>query len=177
MAMKGTKRFRSGAWRLKVFAGWDPATGKRIDLYETVKAPNNRAGAKAADARLAEMVAAVESGERPSPKSPARARPSGMTVTELADRWEAAHRPRQNERTGQWIGWSPKTHRDKFRRYILPTIGDHLADGVTGIDLDDFYRQLEDESGLSPSSSAPSDGSLAAASTTIGRAARHPQRW
>jgi len=63
--MKGTKRSRSGAWRRKVFAGWDPGTGKRVDLYETVKAPNNRAGAKAADTRLAEMVAAVESGERP----------------------------------------------------------------------------------------------------------------
>jgi integrase len=149
--MKGTKRFRSGAWRLKVFAGWDPVTNKRIDLYETVKAPNNRAGAKLADARLAEMVTSVESGQ-PTPERP-RAGGGGMTVRELAERWEATNRPRQNERTGEWIGWSPKTaktHSDNFRLYILPDLGNRQAQKVTGLMLDDLYLELERERGLSP---------------------------
>lgn len=61
--MKGNKRWRAGAWRLAVFTGFDPETGKRVDVYATVKAPNNRAGAKLADAKLAEMISAVEAGQ------------------------------------------------------------------------------------------------------------------
>ena len=57
--MSGNKRWRAGAWRLGVFTGFDPETGKRIDAFATVRAPSNRAGAKLADAKLAEMVAAV----------------------------------------------------------------------------------------------------------------------
>jgi len=49
--VRGHKRYRSGAWRITVFAGWDPVTGKRIDIHETVKGPDNRAGAKLADDR------------------------------------------------------------------------------------------------------------------------------
>jgi len=44
--VKGHKRFRSGAWRLTVFAGWDPVTPERIDIHETVRAPDNRLGAE-----------------------------------------------------------------------------------------------------------------------------------
>ena len=65
--MKGHKRWRSGAWRLAVFAGIDAETGKQRYVNETVHAPNNRAGAKAADARLAELIAAVENGRTPEP--------------------------------------------------------------------------------------------------------------
>src|SRR5438552_9037786 len=107
--MKGSKRFRSGSWTLKVSAGRDPVTGKRIELYETVHAPNNRKGAKEADLRLAELVAAVETGRDPERRS--RPSASGPTVAEIAERWQAVNAPRQNKRTGDWIGWSPKTAR------------------------------------------------------------------
>jgi hypothetical protein len=60
--MKGHKRYRSGAWRLVVHTGVGPATGRRRSIHETVHGPENRAGAKAANARLAELIAAVESG-------------------------------------------------------------------------------------------------------------------
>ncbi len=75
-------------------------------------------------------------------------------LRELAARWQRANRPRQDQRTGQWIGWSPKTaktHADNFRAYILPTLGDHDAAGITGLDLDDLNSLLESELGLSPS--------------------------
>jgi hypothetical protein len=97
--MKGHRRFRSGAWRLAVFAGVDPDTGRKRYLFETVRSPNNRMGAKAADARLAQLIAAVEDGRapatRPSPKADV------LTLSELAARWQSANRPRQNQRTGQ----------------------------------------------------------------------------
>lgn len=118
--MRGHKRWRSGAWRLGVFARIDAETGKQRYVNETVHAPNNRVGAKAADARLAELIAAVESGRTPEPARKPEA--NVLTVDALAARWQAANRPRQNERTGDWIGWSPKTaktHADKFRRYYV----------------------------------------------------------
>jgi integrase len=149
--MKGHKRFRSGAWRLAVFAGIDPDTGRQRYVHETVHAPNNRAGAKTADARLAQLIVAVEEGRAPTAR--ARRKADVLTMRELAERWQRAKRPRQNRRTGQWIGWSPKTaktHLDNFRAYILPTLGDHDVAGITGLDLDDLYSTLENDCGLSP---------------------------
>ena len=146
--MRGSKRYRSGAWRLVVFTGWDPATGKRRNLYETVHGPENRVGAKAADARLAELIAAVESGATPAPT----AGPSGPTVAQLADRWQRANKPRIDERTGTCSGWSPKTaktHADNFRLYLLPGLGRRRASSVSGADLDDLYAHLADERELS----------------------------
>ena len=148
--MKGHKRWRAAAWRVTVFTGFDPATGKRVDAHATVRAPNNRAGAKLADAKLAEMIAAVEGGQLGA----ARSAPSsgGLTFAELASRWEHANRSRQVERTGEWVGWSPKTaktHRDNFERYIFPKLAKVQAKRVSGFDLDDLYRALEDR-GLSP---------------------------
>ncbi len=46
------------------FAGVDPDTGRKRYLFETVRSPNNRAGAKAADAHLAQLIAAVEERTR-----------------------------------------------------------------------------------------------------------------
>ena len=43
--MRGHKRYRSGAWRLVVFAGFDEETGRRVDVHETVPGLDNRAGA------------------------------------------------------------------------------------------------------------------------------------
>jgi hypothetical protein len=116
--MRGHKRFRSGAWRLSVFAGLDRDTGRQRYVHETVHAPNNRAGAKAADARLAQLISAVEGGRVPVPRPAPRA--DVLTLTELAARWQRVNRPRQDLRTGQWIGWSPKTaktHADNFRAH------------------------------------------------------------
>jgi hypothetical protein len=98
-----------------------------------------------------QLVAAVEEGRAPA----ARPSPNAdvLTFRELAARWQRANRPRQNQRTGQWIGWSPKTaktHADNFRAYILPTLGDHDVAGITGLDLDELYSMLESELGLSP---------------------------
>jgi hypothetical protein len=121
--VKGHKRYRSGGWRLAVFAGTDPHTGRQRYIHETVRAPNTRAGAKAADARLAELIVAVEEGRAPAAHAPRTA--DVLTMRELAERWTSSNQPRQNRATGQWIGWSPKTaktNRDNFQSYILPRL-------------------------------------------------------
>jgi integrase len=72
----------------------------------------------------------------------------------VANRWQHANRPRNDGRTGEWVGWSPKTaktHADNFRLYILPSLGHRDAATVTGLQLDDLYGYLEDERGLSAS--------------------------
>jgi integrase len=149
--MRGHKRFKEGAWRLAVANGFDPLTGRRRTIYETVPAANNRAGAKLADARLAELIAAVESGRYPDARdTPGR----GPSVAEIAAAWQEANRPRQDPRSGDWIGWSPKTAKtvaDNFRHHILPVIGPWHAEQVSGVHLDRLYRSLEQETGLSPS--------------------------
>jgi integrase len=133
-----------------VFTGFDPVSGKRLNIYDTVRAPNTRAGAKSADARLAAIISAVEEGRE---VESANGRRNALPMASLAERWQKANRPRQNERTGDWIGWSPKTaktHADNFRLYILPTLGERDATKVTGLQLDELYRELEDR-GLSAS--------------------------
>ena len=103
--MRGHKRFRSGAWRVSVAAGTDPETGRRRSVFETLRVPNNRAGAKRADARLAELIVAVDAGRVPESDSQVG---RGPTVVELATMWQEANRPRRDQR-GTWTDWSPKT--------------------------------------------------------------------
>jgi integrase len=134
---------------LVVAAGLDPDTGRRRSVFETVHAPDNRAGAKLADARVAELIAAVESGQDPKPADAH----SGLTVAELAALWQEAFKPR-DDRHGQWLGSSPKTAKtiaDNFRLYLLPEIGRRRAASVTAVQLDRLYQKLQDESELSPS--------------------------
>ncbi|MGH3628105.1 MAG: tyrosine-type recombinase/integrase [Sciscionella sp.] len=147
--MRGHKRFRAGAWRLVVAAGRDPVTGRRLSIYESVQAPNNRAGAKRADARLAELIAGVEAGDAPEPGG----RRTGPTVAELAAAWQEVKRPHRDRRSGEWLGWSPKTAKtveDNFRSYLLPMIGGYRAEQLTGVELDRVYRHLLSDRGLSP---------------------------
>ena len=123
---------------------------RRRTINETVRDPKNRGGAKLADARLAELIPAVESGRYPDhQEKPAH----GLTVGEIAKAWQEANRPRQDRRSGDWLGWSPKTTKtvgDNFRHHILPVIGTWNANNVTGVHLDRLYLKLEQETGLSP---------------------------
>lgn len=160
--MKGHKRFRSGAWRLVVAGGIDPVTGRRLSIHETVRAPDNRAGAKLADARLAELIVAVETGQGAEHRE---ASGPGPSVTEIAQAWQEAHRPHRDRRSGDWLGWSPKTAKtvaDNFRFHILPAIGTWRADRVTGVHLDRLYRSLEEETQLSASVIARCHGQIRA---------------
>lgn len=110
-------------------------------MYGTVRAPDNRAGAKLADARLAEFISAIESGRDPEPAGVR----NGPTVAEVAEAWQEANRPHQDRRSGDWIGWSPKTAKtmaDNFRCYLLPVLGRRRAQQVGGVEIDRLYQRL-----------------------------------
>jgi hypothetical protein len=83
--MRGHKRFKDRSWRLIVDAGKDPMTGKRRQIFRTVRAPNTRGGAQAADVELARLIVEVTSGET--------APSAQITVGELLVRW-VEHRRR-----------------------------------------------------------------------------------
>ena len=102
----------------------------------------------------AELVVAVTSG-RATAKSPdEQTTKHGPTVAELARDWQEVNQPRQQRKTAEWVGWSPKTAvtvADNFRIHILPAIGTYLADQVTGLHLDRLYRSMQVRNGLSAS--------------------------
>jgi hypothetical protein len=84
--MAGTVRERSpGHWQLRVFVGRDPVTGKPKQLSRSYAADRREPGAgkRAAEKKLASLVAAVERGEDGGAdrgKRPVRPRPSAGRV-------------------------------------------------------------------------------------------------
>ena len=99
LAVRGHKRFKEGSWRLIVANGFGPLTGRRRSVYETVRAPNNRAGAKKADARLAELITTVESGRYPEQQGRLA---TGRRLPISRTAWQC--HPRQDRRSGDWLG-------------------------------------------------------------------------
>lgn len=127
--MRGTVRYRNGAWRLQVYAGRD-ATGKRRQVSRTVHAPDTRDGRREAERALARLVVEVDAGA---------ARPSeAMTVDELLARWVAAKAP----------AWSPKTRQDNERTcrlHISPYIGTTRVERLRPLDVAHLYSTLRTE--------------------------------
>lgn len=126
--MAGYKRERAkGVWELAVYVGKDPVTGKRRYRWETF-----RGGSRAADRRLAELVADAQATTR-------------ETVGYLLDQWL---RLREAE------GLSPTTLRS-YRGYIenriRPALGTIRLDKLTAGDLREFYASLA-HAKLKPSS-------------------------
>jgi hypothetical protein len=123
----GHKRFRAGAWRLTVEGPPDPITGKRQQVYRTVREPNTRAGAKAADIELSKLVVEVDA-QRVLPSS-------GVTVGQLMERWVAHRRPGWEERSpGQ-----PDATLARIRDHITPKLGNVAVDRLRPIDVDNLY--------------------------------------
>ena len=109
--MAGHKRFRSGAWRLTVEGPLDPITGKRQQLNRTVRQPNMKAGARAADVELAKRLVEVDA-RRVLPST-------GVTVSQLMARWVAHRRPGWEDRSpGQ-----PDATLARIRNHIVPKLG------------------------------------------------------
>jgi hypothetical protein len=110
--MRGHKRFKDGAWRLTVEASKDPITGKRRAVNRTVRAPNTRAGAQAADVELARLIIEVTSGE---------AAPSAhITVGELLMRWVEHRRRAWEARSPGQPDWTLSV----IRKHFIPRLGD-----------------------------------------------------
>lgn len=145
--MKGYRRWRSGAWRLTVYAGTDPATGKERRVYKTVHAPNNRTGESAADRALAKLITEVSAGEHTASDD--------MSLAELLERWQQTRA----------FAWSPKTALERRRLvdvHLVPELGDRRIDRLRAIDLQQYLdRKLA--AGLAPSTVAAHAAAVRAA--------------
>jgi len=136
--MAGSLRERSpGRWELRVFIGQDPVTGNPLQITRTYSADRKEPGAgkRAAEKKLAALMAAAERGEYGG---------TGATTGSLLDEWTA-----HSERMGR----SPTTlyeYRRKIDKSIRPDLGAMRLDKLTAHDLDKLYaRQLA--AGLSSS--------------------------
>jgi integrase len=121
--MAGSMRQRGeNSWNLRVYAGRDPVTGRKISIERTVRG-NKREASKV----LAAMVA--EADRRPVTAA------GKSTVASLCREWLDHAAP----------SFSPKTV-ETTRMYIedpiVPAIGSIPVAKLTPTDLDRFYRQL-----------------------------------
>lgn len=132
--MAGHKRFKDGAWRLTVEGPRDPLTGRRRPVNATVRAPNNRAGAQAADLELAKLVVAVAAGKV--------APPSNVTVAELVERYVEARRKPWEERSPGQPDWTLNV----ARRWIHPYIGEVPVAKLRPVDIDLMYQRWREGS-------------------------------
>jgi integrase len=112
------------SWRLKFDAGRDPANGKRQVQYVTV-----RGGKRAAQTKLAEMIAAVENG--------AYVEPSKITVAEFVrarvDQWEAA---------GTISARTAQRYRQLVEHQIVPHLGAKLLQKLRPLDIEAWHATL-----------------------------------
>ena len=121
--MAGSIRQRGeNSWNLRVFAGRDPTTGRKVSVEKTVRGTKREASKV-----LAAMVAEVDQRSvRP---------PCKGTMAALLHEWLAHATP----------SFSPKTvavTRMYIEDPIIPALGSMRVSTVTPADLDRFYRQL-----------------------------------
>ncbi|MFC4950105.1 hypothetical protein [Pseudonocardia sp. GCM10023141] len=115
----------SGSARVKVYAGIDQLTGKKIWLRETVAVCDTEAGTRtAAEKALTKLLNQVD--ERRSPKTE-------TTVNELLDRWLEVIDIERKTRTG-YVG--------KIEKHIRPTIGRLQVGRVRADTVEGLYAQL-----------------------------------
>lgn len=110
-------------------AGFDPVTGKRLQRSVTV-----RGSKRGAERELARLVAEIEDGQTPRVES-------SVTLNDLLrdylDRWDG----------------SPTTlvsYRSLVRNHIEATLGRKQLRRIDARLLDDYYRHLATDKGLSP---------------------------
>jgi integrase len=118
-----------GVWEVRFMAGRDPVTGRSRQLSKTV-----HGGKTAARQALNALVAEAEAG---------RYNGTSSTFEQLATRWLDLV---QND-------LSPTTmrgYRNKLAVRIFPAIGDRPVNKITTDDLDQLYRGLVNQVGLSP---------------------------
>jgi integrase len=125
--VKGTKRFKAGAWRLEVDAGTDPVTGRRRRLNRTVRAPNNKRGERQADTELAKLV--VEARAQLTLPS------TGVTTEELVERYIVS-------RSTRWAPGAADATRRRVAQHITPHIGAVAIERLRPIDVEHWHATL-----------------------------------
>ena len=109
---------RCGSWRVKVYAGTDPLTGREIRLRKTCKTE------QAAQIELGKLLAKAQAGRQPD---------SAVTVAQLLDQYVST------------AGWDVSTRESNLgyiRRTIKPALGPLQVRKVRGPILDTLYARL-----------------------------------
>jgi len=112
------ERLPSGSWRVKVYAGIDPLTGREIRLRRTCKTE------RAAQIELGKLLEQAVAGRQPD---------SAVTVAQLLDQYVLT------------AGWDVSTRASNLgyiRRTIKPAIGSTQVRKVRGPLLDTLYARL-----------------------------------
>lgn len=122
--MRGHIRQRAkGSWSLVVDTGRDPSTGKRRQVWKTFHGTK-----KQAEAELARVVSAIETGTDLEPQS--------VTVEAFLNRWLKATKSRVAPR-------SYDRYSEIVRLHLLPTLGRFQLGKLRPLQLEDLYQRLE----------------------------------
>jgi integrase len=108
----------SASWRVKVYAGTDPLTGKEIRLRKTCKTE------RAAQIELGKLLEQADAGRQPE---------TDITVAELMDRYAEV---------AEWDLSTRKANEVYIRRVIKPALGHLQVRKIRGPLLDLLYAQL-----------------------------------
>jgi integrase len=111
-----------GIWRLRVYAGRDPVTGRPRQASKTVKARTRTAALK--ELRL---FAAEVAGRG--------ALPSRVTVKQLLERWVDEFLPGEGK-----AKTTIDSYRTVVRAHLVPALGHHALTDLSAYDLDRYYR-------------------------------------
>ncbi len=112
------ERLPSGSWRVKVYAGTDPLTGREIRLRRTCKTE------RAAQIELGKLLEQAAAGRQPE---------TNATVAELMDRYVEI---------ADWDLSTRKANEIYIRRVIKPALGHLQVRKIRGPLLDLLYAQL-----------------------------------
>jgi integrase len=119
-----------GSWELKFDAGRDPATGRRMTRYKTVRGTK-----KDAQRELRYLLGTIDDGSN--------VEASKITVAEhvraRVEQWAAAYDPTAKK------GISPKTaerYRELVENQLVPHIGQKLAQKLTPADIEQWHATL-----------------------------------
>lgn len=128
--MRGSIRKRAkGSWTITVYLGRDPVTGKKRQLYRTVKGSK-----KQAEAVLAQLVHAVETGMDFDS--------SRITAAEYLDKWLGVVRNRVKARTYE-------RYAEIVRLHVTPVIGQIKLNKLKPLHLERIYEEAQ-KKGLAP---------------------------
>ena len=120
---RGRIERRGDALRVRVYAGDDPVTGKRVYRSETVPG-TDRAAQRRAEKTLTRLLAEVDKQRAPT---------STVTLTYVLDEWLRSVELEDTTRR-TYVGYIDRT--------IAPALGSVAADKLSALTLERFYGEL-----------------------------------
>ncbi|MEA2433903.1 MAG: hypothetical protein QOG54_1360 [Actinomycetota bacterium] len=155
MGMKGSIRQRGrNSWEVRVYAGTDPATGRRNQVSRTVRGTRGQA-----ERELRDLVAHANVG----PKVGGR-----TNLGELLDRWFAANEP-------DWAVTTVRSTRSIIDRHLKPGLGEVLVRELSTAMIDGFYASLRVDGAIG--GKPLSRGSVQRVHGVLHRALAQAMRW